>query len=317
MGVAVKTIARAAPRRSVWRTMKRESVLYLMLLPAIGFTLVFQYLPNAMNVIAFMDYKLTSGWMGLGSKWVGFAQFKRFLSDPVFYEVAIRTIVYAAAKLVVSFPAPILLALLLNEVRSVPFRRTVQTIAYLPYFVSWVTVASLLYMFLSISSTGIINNLIEALGGERTLFMSKSQYFLPVMLFSTVWKGVGLGSIIYLATIASIEQQLYEAARIDGAGRWKQLLHITIPGIMPAVIILLILNAGSIFSADFDQIVNLQNNVIRTDTDVINVYSFHVGVWNRRYAEGTAISLFQAVINFGLVWLTNYIAKRVRGTGLF
>lgn len=304
-------------RRSAAQVIRREYVLYLMLLPAVGFTLVFAYLPMAMNVIAFMDYKLTAGWMGLGSKWVGFAQFKRFLTDPTFYQVALRTIFYAAMKLLVSFPAPIILALLLNELRNQVFKRTVQTIAYLPYFVSWVTVAGLIYLFLSISSTGIVNNLIEALGGKRILFMSRTQYFLPVMLFSTIWKGVGLGSIIYLATIASIEQQLYEAARIDGAGRWKQLLHITVPGIMPAVIIILILNAGSIFSADFDQIVNLQNNVIQTDTDVINVYSFHVGVSQRRYAVGTAISLFQAVINFILVWLTNFAAKRIRGTGLF
>ena len=317
MGNTVKTIAQAAPRSSAWRTVKREYVLYFMLLPALGFTLVFNYLPMGMNVIAFMDYKLTSGWLGLGSKWVGFYQFSRFLSDPTFYEVTLRTILYAAAKLVVSFPAPIFLALLLNELRSQAFKRTVQTISYLPFFVSWVTVAGLIYMFLSISSTGIINTAIAALGGKKTIFMSRAQYFLPVMLFSTLWKGVGLGSIIYLATIASIEQQLYEAARIDGAGRWKQLLHITLPGIMPAVIIILILNAGTIFSADFDQIVNLQNNVIQTDTDVINVYSYHVGVSQRRYAQGTAISLFQAAINFSLVWLTNLIAKRVRGTGLF
>jgi putative aldouronate transport system permease protein len=317
MGDAVRTTVHAAPRRSLWRTMKRESVLYLMIVPAVGFTLVFSYLPNAMNVIAFMDYKLTSGWMGLGSKWAGFSQFKRFLTDPVFYEVALRTIAYAAAKLAVSFPAPIILALLLNELRNQVFKRTVQTIAYLPYFVSWVTVASLLYMFLSISSTGIINTAIAALGGKKIVFMSKPQYFLPVLLFSTIWKGVGLGSIIYLATIASIEQQLYEAARIDGAGRWKQLLHITVPGILPAVIIILILNAGSLFSADFDQMINLQNNVIQTDTDVINVYSFHVGVAQRRYAVGTAISLFQALINFVLVWVTNFVSKRVRGTGLF
>jgi putative aldouronate transport system permease protein len=317
MGDTVKTTALASPRRPIGRTVRRDWVLYGMLLPAIGFTLVFNYLPMAMNVIAFMDYKLTSGWLGLGSKWVGLAQFKRFLTDPTFYEVALRTIAYAAAKLAISFPAPILLALLLNEVRNQAFKRTVQTIAYLPYFVSWVTVAGLIYMFLSISSTGIINTAIEAFGGKRILFMSRPQYFLPVMLFGTVWKGVGLGSIIYLATIASIEQQLYEAARIDGAGRWKQLLHITIPGIMPAIIILLILNAGSIFSADFDQMINLQNDVIRTDTDVINVYSFNVGVSQRRYALGTAISLFQAVINFILVWLTNFIVKRVRGTGLF
>jgi putative aldouronate transport system permease protein len=270
-----------------------------------------------MNVVAFMDYKLTAGWLGLGSKWVGLYQFKRFLSDPDFYKVAARTVIYAVAKLAISFPAPIILALLLNELRNQVYKRTVQTISYLPFFVSWVTVGGLIYLFLSISSSGLINNVIEAFGGKRILFMSRPQYFLPVLVVSTLWKGVGLGSIIYLATIASIEQQLYEAARIDGAGRWKQLVHITLPGIMPAIIIILIMNAGGLFSADFDQIINLQNGVIQLDTDVINTYSYYVGVMQRRYAEGTAISLFQALINFALVWLTNFIAKRVRGTGLF
>ncbi len=304
-------------RRSAWRVIQREYVLYLMLVPAVGFTLLFYYLPMGMNVIAFMDYNLTKGWLGLGSGWVGLKQFQRFLTDPTFYEVAWRTIYYSFAKLLFSFPAPIILALLLNELRSQIYKRTVQTISYMPFFVSWVTVGGLIYMFLSISSTGLVNNIIEMFGGKRTLFMSKSQYFLPVMVFSTLWKGVGLGSIIYLATIASIEQQLYEAARIDGAGRWKQLVHITIPGIMPAVIIILILNTGTIFNADFDQIINLQNDIIRTDTNVINVYSWYVGILQRRYAMGTAINLFQALINFALVWITNFIAKRVRGTGLF
>jgi putative aldouronate transport system permease protein len=313
----LKLTEQTLQRPSVWRTIRREYVLYLLLVPAIGFTFVFYYMPMAMNVVAFMDYKLTAGWLGLGSKWVGFYQFKRFLSDPDFYKVAVRTITYAAAKLIVSFPAPIILALLLNEIRSQAFKRTVQTISYLPFFVSWVTVAGLIYMFLSISSSGLVNNVIEAFGGKRILFMSRPQYFLPVLVMSTLWKGVGLGSIIYLATIASIEQQLYEAARIDGAGRWKQLVHITLPGIMPAVIIILIMNAGSIFSADFDQMINLQNGVIQIDTDVINTYTYYVGVMQRRYAEGVAISLFQALVNFILVWLTNFIAKRVRGTGLF
>jgi putative aldouronate transport system permease protein len=313
----LSTNAPALRRPTAWRTIRKEYVLYLLLLPAIGFTFVFYYMPMAMNVVAFMDYKITAGWLGLGSKWVGFYQFKRFLTDPDFYNVALRTVVYAVAKLAFSFPAPIILALLLNELRNEAYKRTVQTISYLPFFVSWVTVGGLIYMFLSVSSSGIINNVIEAFGGKRILFMSKPQYFLPVLVVSTLWKGVGLGSIIYLATIASIEQQLYEAARIDGANRWKQLRFITLPGIMPAVIILLILNAGSLFSADFDQMINLQNGVIQLDTDVINTYSFYVGVMQRRYAEGTAISLFQAVINFALVWCTNLVAKKVRGAGLF
>lgn len=313
----MKTALLAIRRPSAWKIIRRDYVLYLMLVPAVGFTLMFYYLPMSMNVITFMDYNLTAGWLGLSSKWAGFKWYQRFLTDPAFYEVAWRTLYYAVAKLIVSFPAPIILALLLNELRVEWYKRTVQTISYMPFFVSWVTVAGLIYIFLSTSSSGLVNNVLQALGGKRIIFMSKSQYFLPVLLISTLWKGVGLGSIIYLATIASIEQQLYEAARIDGAGRWRQMLSITIPGIMPAVVILLILNAGTIFSADFDQIINLQNDVIRTDTNVINVYSWYVGILQRRYAMGTAIGLFQGVVNFGLVWLTNLIAKKVRGTGLF
>lgn len=309
--------ARAIRRRSFLKLIRREQVLYYMLIPAVSFTLLFYYLPMFMNVIAFMDYKITTGWLGLGSKWIGFQWFQRFLSDPDFYTIALRTVWYALAKLAFAFPAPIILALLLNEVRNQVYKRTVQTISYLPFFVSWVTVGGLIYMFLSTSSSGLVNNVIEFFGGERIVFMSRPQYFLPVLVFSTLWKGVGLGSIIYLATIASIEQQLYEAARIDGAGRWKQLWHITIPGIMPAVIIILILNAGTLFTADFDQMINLQNDVIKTDTDVINIYAYNVGILQKRFGMGTAINLFQAAINFTLVWLTNFAAKRIRGTGLF
>ena len=304
-------------RRALWRILRREQVLYYMLIPALGFTLLFFYLPMFMNVIAFMDFKMTSGWLGLGSEWIGLKNFRRFLTDPDFYPIAFRTVLYAFAKLVFAFPAPIILALLLNEVRSQTYKRVVQTISYLPFFVSWVTVAGLIYIFLSTSSSGLINNVIEALGGDRIVFMSKAQYFLPVLVFSTVWKGVGLGSIIYLATISSIEQQLYEAAWIDGAGRWKQMIHITIPGIMPAVIVLLILNAGTLFTADFDQMINLQNDVIKTDTDVMPTYVYYVGIMQRKYGLGTAISLFQAIINFTLVWFTNFAAKRIRGSGLF
>ena len=309
--------SRVVHRRSLWRILRREQVLYYMLIPALGFTLVFYYLPMFMNVIGFMDFKITKGWLGLGSEWVGLKWFKQFLSDSAFWPVARRTLWYAFAKLIFSFPAPIILALMLNEVKNQVFKRTVQTISYLPFFVSWVTVAGLIYIFLSTSSSGLINNVIEVLGGERIVFMSRAQYFLPVLVFSTLWKGMGLGSIIYLATIASIEQQLYEAAWIDGAGRWKQMIHITIPGIMPAVIVLLILNAGTLFSADFDQMINLQNNVIKTDTDVMPTYVFYVGIMQRKYALGTAISLFQSLINFTLIWLTNFAAKKVRGYGLF
>ena len=313
----MKTTALVHPRRSAWRIVRRDYVLYFFLLPAVGFTFLFAYLPLFINVIAFMDYSLLKGWLGLGSPWVGFKWFQRFLTNPDFPVIAWRTITYSLVKLAFSFPAPIILALLLNELRSQAFKRTVQTISYLPFFVSWVTVSSLLYLFLSLSSTGLVNNALELLGAKRIPFMSKARYFLPVLVVSDLWKGTGWGSIIYLAAIVSIEQQLYEAARIDGAGRWKQMRYITLPGIMPATVILLILTAGGIFNANFDQMFTLQNDVIRADTHVINTYSYYIGIESRKFSLGTAINLFQGVINFILVWTTNYLSKRIRGTGLF
>jgi putative aldouronate transport system permease protein len=313
----LNTEAPVPARRSSWRIVRREYVLYLFLIPAVGFTFLFAYLPMFMNVIAFMDYSIFSGWLGLGSTWVGLKWFQRFLSDPDFYAVAWRTLYYSVIKLAFAFPAPIILALLLNELRNQAYKRAVQTISYMPFFVSWVTVGGLIYMFLSTSSGGLVNNILEVFGGRRIIFMSKSVYFLPVLVVSELWKNTGWGSIIYIAAISSLDLQLYEAARIDGAGRWRQMLSITLPGILPAVVIILILTAGGIFAANFDQMVNLQNPVIKSDTNVINVYSYYVGVVAKKYAMGTAINFFQAVVNFALVLGTNFLAKRIRGTGLF
>ena len=294
------------PARETIKIIKREYVLYLFLVPAVGFVFVFMYLPLFINVIAFMDYDLFDGWLGLGSPFVGLKHFKTFLSNSDFYTIALRTLYYSFVK-----------PLLLNELRIEGFKRVTQTISYLPHFVSWVTVSSLVYLFLSTSSTGFVNNIIEALGGNRILFMGRAQYFLPVLVVTDVWKGVGFGSIIYIAAIASIDLQLYEAAKIDGAGRWQRMIHITLPGIMPATIILLILSMGVVFNANFDQVFTLQNEVIRQDTMVINVYSYWIGIAQRKYSLSTAINLFQGLINFVLVWTTNYISKRVRGTALF
>ena len=309
--------ALAAPRRNVGKIFRNEWVLYFFVLPAVGFTFLFNYLPLFINVIAFMDYDITKGWLGLASPWVGFKHFQKFLTDSEFPTIALRTLAYAGGKMVFTFPAPIIFALLLNELRSQAFKRTVQTISYMPFFVSWVTVSSLVYLFLSTSSTGLVNNIVQALGGQRTIYMSKVEYFLPLLVVTELWKSMGFSSIIYIAAIASIEQQLYEAAMIDGAGRWARMTRITLPGILPAVVILLILSAGSLFSSNFDQIYTLTNPVIRTRTFVINIWGYFQGIQQRKYSLGTAISMFQSVISFLLVWLTNFASKRVRGTGLF
>ena len=312
------TVAAAIkPKRNLRKILRAEYVLYFFVAPAIIFTLLFNYLPLFINVIAFMDYDIFQGWMGLGSPFVGFKHFKAFLSEPAFPAIALRTVYYALVKLAFAFPAPIILALLLNELRSSAYKRTVQTITYLPYFVSWVTVSSLVYLFLSTSASGIVNNLVEALGGERTVFMGDPKYFLPVLVVTDVWKGMGFGSIIYIAAIASIDQQLYEAARIDGAGRWQCMIHITIPGIMGATVIILILSMGGIFNSNFDQMFTLLNPAIRSQTYVINIWAYQLGIALRKFSLGTAVNLFQGVVNFMLVWITNYASKRIRGTGLF
>jgi putative aldouronate transport system permease protein len=304
-------------KRKALSVIRQEYPLYVLIIPAVVATFVFSYMPMFINVIAFMDYDLFAGWLGLGSKFVGFKWFRQFLGDPFFYQVAWRTLYYSVVQLVVGFPAPIILALLLNELRQQAFKRTVQTISYLPYFVSWVTVAGIIYLFLGTSSTGLINNVLGLFGIPRTTWMAYGRNFLPIITISGIWKGVGWGSIIYIAAIASIDQEMYDAAKIDGASRWQQMRYITLPGIMPATMILLILACGGLFSANFDQLYTMANDVIRSETYVINVYSYFTGIWFRKYSLGTAINLFQGLINFILVLSANFIVKRVRGHGLF
>ncbi len=289
--------------------------LYFGVLPSILLTLIFSYLPMFTNVIAFMDYDMFNGWLGLGSPFVGFQNFS-FLKDPDFYKLVTRTLTYSVAGLIFSFPASLLLALALNELRNELFKRTIQTISYIPHFVSWVTVASLVYIFLSVDPSGLINNLKQAMvGGERISFMQKPEYFLAILLITGVWKEIGWGTIIYLASITSIDPQLYEAAQIDGAGRWKQMLHVTLPGIMPATVILLIFAVGGLFSSNFDQIYNLQNDVIRNDVSTINLYVYYKGLRDQQYSLSTAIGLFQGVISFILIRTANFISKKVADVG--
>jgi len=304
-------------KRKALSIIRTDYPLYLLILPAVVATFVFAYIPMFINIIAFMDYDLFAGWLGLGSKWVGLKWFRQFLADPFFLQVTWRTLYYSVVQLVVGFPAPIILALLLNEIRNNAFKRTVQTISYLPYFVSWVTVAGLVYLFMSVSSTGLINNLLGVFGIPRTTWMAHVQYFLPIITISGIWKGVGWGSIIYIAAIASIDQEMYDAAKIDGAGRWQQARYVTLPGILPATMILLILSCGGLFSANFDQIYTMANDPIRSATFVINVYAYWEGISFRHYSLGTAVSLFQGLINFILILSANFIVKRVRGRGLF
>ncbi len=242
------------------------------------------------NVIAFMDYDLTAGWFGLASPFVGFKWFARIFQDPKFYELVGRTLSYSVAVLVVSVPAPFVLAMLMNELMHKAFKRTVQTISYLPHFISWVTIASLIYIFLSTDTSGIVNNLRQFLGADkRILFMKYPKNFPVVLAPRSVYKEMGWGSIIYLAAISALDVELYEAASIDGAGRWRQFQHITFPGVLPTTMILLIFAMAGLLSTNFDQIYNLQNDIIILDTNTINVYTYRTGVLGRKYSIATAV----------------------------
>ena len=291
--------------------------LYFGLLPSFILVLIFSYIPMFGNIIAFMDYKLFNGWMGLESPFIGLANFS-FVKDAFFWELAWRTLWYSLNSLVFGFPASFLLALLINEIRVLKFKRVVQTISYVPHFVSWITIASLIYIFTSFDESGIFNHLkVFLFGGERIVFMGNANYFLPVLILSGIWKGVGWGTIVYLASIAGIDVALYEAAQIDGASRFKQIRYITLPNIIPTTCILLIFSIGGLFSSNFEQIYALQNDIIRNSTNTINVYTYYKGLREGQYSLSTAVGLFQGLVAFILIRGSNAISKRVADIGFF
>lgn len=314
-------VASAAPRprrRAVRVILRDEHPLYLFLLPGVVVMFFFAYLPMFSNVIAFLDYDLTEGWMGFGSRFVGFKWFAAIFRDPKFFQLVGRTLFYSVCVLAVSVPAPFILAMLMNELANRAFKRTVQTISYLPHFISWVTIAALIYLFLSTDTSGILNNVRQMLGAkDRILYMKYPRNFPLVLSLSTMYKEMGWGSIVYLAAIAALDPELYEAAAIDGAGRWKQFRHITFPGILPTTMILLIFAMAGLLSTNFDQVFNLQNDIIILDTNTINVYTYRTGVMGRRYSIATAVGLFQGAVNCVMLLSANWASKRLTDYGLF
>lgn len=293
-------------------------VLYLFLVPAIALTFIFAYLPMFSNYIAFLDYDFNKGWFGFGSKFVGFDNFSKFLNDPKFYKLVGRTVLYSVTMMIATFPAPLLLALMLNELRGERFKRIVQTSSYIPHFVSWVTVAGLFYMFLTVDATGLINNIRQLFdpGAERISFMQDSKNFLPLLVISEVWKETGWGTILYLAALTGIDPQQYEAAQVDGASRFQRLRFITLPGLVPTMCILLIFSLSGLVATNFDQVFNMQNKMIRLDTDTIGVYTYYQGLVSGQYAYSAAVGLFQGLVSFVLIMLTNATTKRLSNVGI-
>ncbi len=306
------------PRKPKYSKLSKagSGYLYLFLAPAVILTFVFGYLPLFSNYIAFLDYDLNAGWFGLASPFVGFQNFD-FIKEAWFWQLMLRTFIFSFVCLVTSFPASLALALMFNELRNVTFKKVTQTLSYIPNFVSWVTISGLVYIFLTVEPGGLLNDIREVFGLERISFMQDSKYFLPLLVITNIWKGVGWGTILYMAAISGIDQQIYEAAEIDGAGRFAKVLHITLPGLIPTFCIQLIFAMGGLVNSNFDQIFNLQNAVIREQVNTINLYTYYNGVVNMQYQHSTAVGLFQGVVSMILVLGTNKITRKLSNTGIF
>ncbi|TVY09520.1 sugar ABC transporter permease [Paenibacillus cremeus] len=294
--------------------MWRDRYLYLLLLPVVAFYLIFHYAPMYGVIISFQDYNMFKG--VFGSKWIGLANFHDIFSNSDFYVVLRNTLLLNFLTLIFGFPGPIILALLLNELTSMKFKRTIQTIIYLPHFISWVVVASLIIPMLS-PRDGIVNALITALGGKSIYFMGDATWWIIVYVLSGIWKGIGWGAIIYLAALTSIDPTLYEAAVIDGAGKWKQTWYVTLPGIRPTIIVLLILNIGHMMSVGFDQPFLLGNGAVIQVSDVLSTYVYRLGLLSADVAHSTAVGLFQALVNFILLIGANLLSKKISGDGIY
>ncbi|MCA0757644.1 ABC transporter permease subunit [Paenibacillus sp. N4] len=286
--------------------MRKHWMLYIMILPGIIYYLVFKYVPLAGSAIAFQDFQIMKGMMS--SPWVGLDNFKFIFTYQDFYLVLRNTATIALYHLVFGFPAPIILALLFNEVRLMLAKRVVQSLFYLPHFLSWVVVGGIVFELLA--SEGAFNMIRGWLGMEPILFMQEQRYFRSIVVISAIWKDVGWGTIIYLAAIAGINPNLYEAAVMDGANRWKQTLHITLPTMFPTILVLFLLNIGNFLELGFDQIYNLLTPMTYSVGDIIETYVYRAGVLQGQYSVTTAIGLFQSVIGFALLWIFNRMARK-------
>lgn len=288
--------------------------LYLMFIPAAVLLLIFNYYPMYGAVLAFKDFSPRAGIMG--SEWVGFENFKTIFADPYFFRVLGNTLKISLLKFVVGFPVPLILALMLNEVRSSKFKRVVQTVSYLPYFISWVVVSGILIDICSIDG-GIINQLIEFCGGEPINFFGNGTAFVGLLVVSDIWKGAGWGTIIYFAALSGIDPAIYEAAMIDGANRWQRIRYIILPSLLPAVTVNLLMTCSSFMSAGFDQILNLYNRTLYESADIIDTYIYRIGITDGNYEISTALGLFNSVISITLILLANKFIKKIGGRGLW
>ena len=302
---------RALIKKNTWTLIKRYKIIYLLMLIPIIEIIVFNYAPMYGIIVAFKKYKASRGiW---GSDWVGLKWFNQFIFNPYFWKTFKNTFLLGTYSLLWSFPAPIILALLLNEIRVERFKKIVQTVTYLPYFISMVAICSMILAMLS-PTTGAINQMLGVIGVQPIYFMTEARYFRTIYVASGIWQGVGWGTIIYLAALAGVDQELYEAATIDGANRFQKMWYISLSSIKPTISILLILSVPGIISANFEKVLLLYNEVIYDTADVMSTYLYRLAFGTSKVAggqveQGAAIGLFNSVISFALIMMSNRISK--------
>ena len=301
-------------KRTTWQDYKKHKSLILMALPLLIYFAIFHYGPIYGLLIAFKDFYPTKGiW---ASDWVGLEHFKQMFQGLYFWPVLKNTLINSSYNLIFGFPAPIILAILLNEVSSRRFKKVIQTVTYFPHFISWVVLAGIVYEMLS-PSRGPINILLSWLGFEPIFFVANVKWFRTVLVGSNIWKEIGWGSIIYLAAITNIDPTLYEVAKIDGANRLQRIFYITLPGIANVVVIMLIFAVGKIINDNFDQIFNLMNNQVMQVADVISTYTYRECIKEMNYGYATAVGLFKNTISFVFVMGANWLAQKMGQETLF
>ncbi len=297
------------------RDYKMNKYKYLMIIPVLVYLALFAYKPMSGLIIAFKEYRPRMGIMG--SKWVGLTHFTNFFNDVYFGRIIRNTFSISALNILFGFPAPILLALLLNEIRSTRFKRTVQTITYMPYFISLVVACALVKVYCQ--NNGLFSQIAVAFGGTKQNLLMNKNAFYPIYVISDIWQHIGWNSIIYLAALSGIDQEQYEAARIDGAGRFKQMWYVTMPGLMPTITILFILRMGSVLNVGYEKIILLYNESIYEVADVISTYLYRRGIVaaNPSYSYATAIGLFNSMVNLAFLLVFNTLSKKVTKSSLF
>ncbi len=310
----VRLMKKTKSLKEGWKYFNKKKYLYILLIPCVLYYIIFQYVPMYGVIIAFKDFSFSKGI--LGSEWIGLDNFKYLFGLKDFYRVFFNSISLSLLKLIICFPIPIILALMLNEIPSLRYKKMCQTVIYLPYFISWVVIGGILVNLLS-PSWGYVNMLLKSLGMEPVFFLGSEEYFRPIVIVSHIWKQAGWDTIIYLAAITSVNPELYEAAKMDGASKFKSIFYVTLPCIRSTIIILLLLSIGGIMNNGFEQINVLQNNNNLVVSEVFETYTYRLGMVSGRFSFATTVGLFSSTVGFVLLMIANKVAKALGEDGIF